>query len=310
MVFEYLSYEDQYMSIIGDIVVNAKECKNERTGAVTRRLPNRVISVDLQQEFPVLRSKKVYWKSAIEEILWIMKDQSNNIKDLRPHIWDQWADENGSIGNAYGAQVAKEVRVVQNGELKIYDNQVEYVLDTLKEDPSDRRGVINLWDCEDLSDMRLTPCCFASVFNIIDGKLNCTLTQRSGDFPVGVPFNTTQYAALTVLFARHLGVEPGIITHVISDAHIYEDQMDGVKTMVKNYIAMNNDYVSTDINLARAVRDVAERGITDNQIDEIRKSKPKLIIKSDKTSFWDADINTMEMVDYKSFPEIKFNVTK
>ena len=309
MVFEYLSYEDQYMRIIADIM-NAKECKNERTGAITRRLPNRVISVDLQKEFPVLRSKRVYWKSAIEEILWIMRDQSNNIKDLRPHIWDQWADENGCIGNAYGAQVAKEVRVMQNGELKVYDNQVKYVLDTLKEDPSDRRCAINLWDCEDLADMRLTPCCFASVFNIIDGKLNCTLTQRSGDFPVGVPFNTTQYAALTVLFARHLGVEPGLVTHVITDAHIYEDQMDGVNEMIKNYISMNEECFMDFANLKMATDDVKKRGITKEQIEEIKNSRPRLVINSDKTSFWDADINTMEMADYKSFPEIKFNVTK
>lgn len=297
-----MNYEEQYMNILAEIC-NQEPTKNKRTGANVYRIPTRVMQIDLGKEFPILKSKKVFWKSAIEEILWIMRDQSNNIKDLRPHIWDDWADENGYIGRAYGYQVKRNVVVNQNGQTLIYPNQVAYVLDTLKKDPTDRRCVIDLWNVSELAHMNLTPCCYSSVFNIIDGKLNCTLNQRSGDFPVGVPFNTTQYAALTILFARHIGVEPGILTHVISDCHVYEDQIDGVSEMSKNYLAVRDEYFKNMIFFN-------EEKYPDEFIEEIKNSNPKLVIDSDKTSFWDADINTIRVEDYKSFPEIKFNVTK
>ena len=220
----YISYEEQYCTILKNIMENGSEEINERTAVKTKRLPNQIIKVDLQKEFPILRSRQVFWKSAIEEILWIMQKQSNNIHDLHSHIWDKWASEDGSIGKSYGYQVAKPVNTVQNGEFVRYSDQVHYVLETLKKDSSDRRCVINLWDCEELANMNLNPCCFSSVWNLDGGKLNCLLTQRSGDYPVGVVFNTTQYAALTYLFAAHLGVEPGSLLHVIADAHVYKNQ--------------------------------------------------------------------------------------
>jgi len=262
------AYEKQYMDILKDIRDNGFEQKNERTGVATRRIPHAVICVDLQKEFPILKKKQVFWKSAIEEILWTMQKQSNNIKDLRPHIWDQWADENGSIGKAYGYQV------------KMF-KQVDYVLDRLAKDSSDRRAVIDLWNAHDLAEMNLVPCCYTSVWNIINGKLNCLLTQRSADFPVGVPFNTTQYAALTHLFARHLGVVPGQLTHVMADAHIYVNQLDGVNEMIRRF-------EESPINTAEPCQ---------------------LVINSDEIDFYKQDIANITVKNYAHMGKIDFPVT-
>ena len=227
------NYEKQYIDIIRNTYYHGVRQLNRRTGVVTFCIPNATITVDLQKEFPILKSKFVAWKTAIREILWIMQKQSNNINDLQGHIWDSWADETGSIGKAYGYQVAKPVTI--NG--KTYDSQVHYVLETLREDPSSRRAVINLWDVNDLGEMNLTPCCYSSIWSILNGKLNCTLVQRSCDLLVGVPFNTTQYAALTILFARDLGVEPGQLFHSMTNCHIYyyDSHIEGLNKMYDNY---------------------------------------------------------------------------
>lgn len=217
------SYEEQYFDGLSKILNDGVVCVSGRQSdsgneVRTKRTWGVSFTVDLREEFPLLKSKHVAVKSAIREILWIMKKQSNNIHDLRPHIWDKWADEDGSIGKSYGYQVGH----VTKHNNWIYNNQVDYVLRLLEKDPSSRHGVIDLWRCDELSEMNLVPCCYTSHFAILDGRLCCMLTQRSGDYLIGVPFNTAQYAFLTIAFARHLGVEPGILIHNISDAHIYE----------------------------------------------------------------------------------------
>lgn len=272
------NYEKQYMNTLMTALEHGTEDLNKRTGVVTYRLPAAQFSVDLQKEVPILKSKKVFWKSAVEEILWIMQKQSNNTKDLRPKIWDQWADEDGSINKSYGYQVAKSVTI--SG--KTYKSQVHYVLETLEADPSSRRCVIDLWNVEDLNEMNLTPCCYSSVWNVIDGKLNCMLVQRSADMPVGVPFDTVQYAVLTHLFARHLGVEPGLLTHCMADTHIYKNQVEGVEKMIENY-SMLMAYSETI-------------------------KKPKIVIKESVKSFWDVTIDDIDIVDYEPKQKIDFEV--
>lgn len=210
-------YEKQYMTALKDIYENGFEQLNERTGVVTKRVGTKIFQLDMAKETPLLISKKVGVKTAIKEILWIMQKQSNNINDLDAHIWDSWADEDGSIGKAYGFQVNKPVTI--GG--KTYDSQVHYVLESLSADSSNRRAIIDLWNVDDLADMNLVPCCFSSVWTVVDNKLHCTLTQRSADFILGVPFNTAQYGFLLLAFARHLGVEPGYLTHIMCDSHMY-----------------------------------------------------------------------------------------
>lgn len=229
-------YEKQYMELGKNIYNHGYIDGNCRQGIPTKRLPNKCFELDnIEEEAPILQSKAVQWKSAIQEILWIMQARSNNIHDLKPHIWDKWADENGSIGKSYGYQVGGRVRTEQNGEQVVYDNQVQYVLDTLEKTPTDRRCLITLWNREELSEMSLNPCCHTTTWNLDGGKLNCLLDQRSGDFPVGVPFNTFQYSALMMMFAKSLNVPCGSLLHVIADAHIYSNQMEGFEEQIANY---------------------------------------------------------------------------
>ena len=239
------NYEKQYMSILKDIYENGYEDGvNERTGKSTKRLPGKIIQVDVEKELPVLKSKFVASRTALKEILWIWQKQSNNIKDLDAHIWDAWADKDGSIGKAYGYQIAQGMEFYTDTLHKseethrFYNNQAEYVLKYLKEIPNGRQCVVTLWNKDQIKDMNLVPCCHTTTWNLDGGRLNLVLDQRSGDFPYGVPFNTTQYAELMILFARDLGVKPGILTHVIADAHIYDNQMDGVSLQLKYYDLM------------------------------------------------------------------------
>lgn len=272
-----MSYESQYIGNLSDILRFGWMEKNERTGIVTRRLPATQIHIDLEKEFPILLSKKVFWKSAADEILWIMQKQSNRTSELNSHIWDSWTGEDGTIGKSYGYQVGQEVK--RGGA--VYDNQVQYVLETLKKDPSNRQCVIDMWNVSELGEMNLVPCTYSSVWNITGGRLNCMLVQRSADYPVGVPFDTTQYAILTHLFARHLGVKPGILTHVMADSHIYENQIPGVRKQLEQY----------------------------KNLETIEPQHPKLIFKEDApTNFWQVKPEDMTIDDYNPMPAIKYEV--
>lgn len=275
------SYESQYMSNLNAIYVHGVKEKNERTGIETRRLPSTQIIVDLEKEFPILLSKKVNWKTAVDEILWIMQKQSNRTSELNSHIWDNWTGEDGTIGKSYGYQVGQKVK--RDG--LIYDNQVNYILETLKKDPSNRQCVIDMWNVSELGEMNLVPCVYSSIWDIIDGRLNCMVVQRSADYPVGVPFDTTSYAVLTHLFARHLGVRPGRLTHVMADSHIYENQIEGVQTQFQRYY-----YDLLD--------------------DEKRmKLQPKFIFKEGAPkNFWQIKINDIDVINYDPLPAIKYEV--
>lgn len=229
-------FETQYMKALSDIYKHGYEDgKNERTGKCTKRLPGIVFRIDVEKEFPILKSKFVAGKTALREILWIFKDQSNNIHDLNAKIWDEWADENGCIGKSYGYQMKNPISIYTDPvhktpeSFRSYKNQTEFILEYLREFPTGRWAVSTLWNTSDLAGMNLVPCCYSAVWNLDGGRLNCMLCQRSGDMPYGVPFDTTQYAELMILFAKDLGVKPGILTHTIADAHIYENQMDGVE---------------------------------------------------------------------------------
>lgn len=264
-----MRYERQYIENLTNIMANGKREKNQRTGVETLRLPATQIIVDLEKEFPILQSKRVFWKSAVDEILWIMQKHSNVTAELKSKIWDAWTGEDGTIGKSYGYQIGQET--------KGYSNQVEYVLETLKKDPSNRQCVINMWNVSELNEMNLVPCVYSSVWNIIDGRLNCMLVQRSADYPVGVPFDTTQYAVLVHLFARHLGVHPGILTHVMADSHIYANQLDGVKKQLEQYEKL------------------------------IVLDSPKLEITGSR-NFWEVKLEDIDIVDYDPMPAIKYEV--
>jgi len=189
---------------------------------------------DLEKEFPMitLRNNTNTVKRAIDEILWIWQKKSNNIKDLNSHIWDQWADENGSIGKAYGYQFAKKYQFKTKEGIKEMD-QVDYLLYLLNNDPASRRIMTNLFNHEELKDMNLEPCAFGTQWLVKDGKLHLILNQRSQDMLAANGWNTMQYAALVHMFAQVAGLKPGTLTHNIGDCHIYDRHIPLIKQLME-----------------------------------------------------------------------------
>ena len=172
---------------------------------------------NLAEEFPIMTLRRTALKSATDEILWIWQQKSNNIHDLRGHIWDSWADENGSIGKAYGYQLAVKHQYPE-GEM----DQVDRVLYDLKHNPASRRILTNIYNFEDLHEMNLYPCAYSMTFNVSGHTLNAILNQRSQDMLTANNWNVVQYAVLLHMIAQVCGMEVGELVHVIADAHIYD----------------------------------------------------------------------------------------
>ncbi|MBE7016076.1 MAG: thymidylate synthase [Ruminococcaceae bacterium] len=183
---------------------------------------------DLEKEFPILTLRRTYWKSALNELLWIWQKKSNNVNDLKSHIWDQWADEAGSIGKAYGYQLGIKHKY-REGEF----DQVDRVLFDLKNNPNSRRIMTNIYNHQDLSEMNLYPCAYSMTFSVKDGKLNGLLNQRSNDFLTANNWNVVQYALLVHLFAKVTGLGVGEFVHVIADAHIYDRHVPIIEELIK-----------------------------------------------------------------------------
>ena len=183
---------------------------------------------DLREEFPILTLRRTYWKSAVDELLWIWQKKSNNVHELRTRVWDAWADENGSIGKAYGYQLGVKHHYPE-GDM----DQVDRVLWDLKHNPASRRIITNLYNHADLSEMALYPCAYSMTFNVSGNTLNAILNQRSQDMLTANNWNTCQYAMLTMMMAQVAGLEPGEFVHVIADCHIYDRHVDLVREMIE-----------------------------------------------------------------------------
>ena len=184
---------------------------------------------DLSEEFPILTIRRTYWKSAIDELLWIWQKKSNNVHELKSHVWDAWADETGSIGKAYGYQLGVKHRYPE-GEM----DQVDRVLFDLRHNPASRRIMTNIYNHADLSEMALYPCAYSMTFNVTGNRLNAILNQRSQDMLTANNWNVVQYAALTCMLAQVSGLEPGEFMHVIADAHIYDRHVPLVQEIIAN----------------------------------------------------------------------------
>mgnify|MGYP003321505194 CR=1 FL=1 len=184
---------------------------------------------NLAEEFPILTIRRIYWKSAIDELLWIWQAKSNNVNDLRTRVWDAWADESGSIGKAYGYQLGVKHHY-KEGDM----DQVERVLYDLRHNPASRRIMTNLYNHADLSEMALYPCAYSMTFNVSGNRLNAILNQRSQDMLAANNWNVVQYAVLTHMMAQVSGLEAGELVHVIADAHIYDRHIPTVKKMLAN----------------------------------------------------------------------------
>ena len=221
---------------------------------------------DLSKEFPILTLRPTYLKSAIDEILWIWQKKSNNIKDLKSHIWDSWADEDGSIGKAYGYQMSVKHHYPE-GDF----DQVDRVLYDLKHNPYSRRIMTNIYVHQDLSQMNLYPCAYSMTFNVTGNKLNAVLNQRSQDVLAANNWNVVQYSALLLMFAQVSGFEPGELVHVIADAHIYDRHIPVIKEMIER-----------------------------PQFDA-----PKLIINRDVKNFYDFTVDDFVLENYQAGEQIK-----
>lgn len=189
---------------------------------------------DVEKEFPMitLRNNTKTVINSIDEILWIWQKKSNNVHELNSHIWDQWADENGTIGKAYGYQLGKKYSFKTKEGIKEMD-QVDYLLYLLNNDPSSRRMMTNLFNHEELKDMNLEPCAFGTQWLVKEGKLHLILNQRSQDMLTANGWNTMQYAALQCMFAQCAGLKVGTLTHNIGDCHIYDRHIPLVKQLLE-----------------------------------------------------------------------------
>lgn len=184
---------------------------------------------NLSEEFPILTIRRTYWKSAIDELLWIWQAKSNNVNELRTRVWDAWADESGSIGKAYGYQLGVKHHYPE-GDM----DQVDKVLWDLKHNPASRRIITNIYNHADLSEMALYPCAYSMTFNVSGNKLNAILNQRSQDMLAANNWNVVQYSVLTCMIAQVSGLEPGEFVHVIADAHIYDRHVPLIEEIIKN----------------------------------------------------------------------------
>ena len=258
-------------------------CSSEGTGVRTRwedGTEANYISIvgvsnryDVGKEFPMitLRNNTNTVKKAIDEILWIWQKKSNKIADLDSHIWDQWAGEDGTIGKAYGYQMSRKYKFKTKEGIKEMD-QVDFVLYLLKNDPASRRILTNIFVHDELKDMNLEPCAFATQWLVKGGKLHVILNQRSQDMLTANGWNTMQYAALLCMFAQVTGLEVGTLTHNIGDCHIYDRHIPLVKKLLE----------------AKAM-DVS----------------PKLIINNPTKNFYDFKVEDFEIQGYDYNKDIK-----
>ena len=230
------SADTAFISTCRNIIDNGTWVKDERvrpkwedgTPAFTKKVFGVVNRYDLSKEFPLLTIRPISLKAAVDEILWIWQKKSNNVHDLGSHIWDAWADENGSIGKAYGYQMGVKHKY-KEGEFDMVDR----VLYDLKNNPCSRRILTNIYNFADLHEMALYPCAYSMTFNVTDGKLCAILNQRSQDMLTANAWNVAQYAALVYMFAQVSNLEPGEFVHVIADCHIYDRHIPIVEELIK-----------------------------------------------------------------------------
>lgn len=213
---------------VWDTDLNVRPKWEDGTPAHTVKLFGVVNRYDLKKEFPIMTLRRTYWKSCIDELLWIWQKKSNNVNDFNGHIWDSWADETGSIGKAYGYQLGQK-HVYPEGEF----DQVDRVLYLLKNEPASRRILTSMYNFTDLHEMHLYPCAYSMTFNVSGNKLNAILNQRSQDMLTANNWNVVQYAVLLHMFAQVSGLEPGELVHVIADCHIYDRHVEAVEKMIQ-----------------------------------------------------------------------------
>jgi thymidylate synthase len=214
----------QYLDLLEHIKNNGVY-KTDRTGTGTISIFGYQMRFDLQQGFPCITTKKLHLRSIIYELLWFLKGDTNikYLKDNGVSMWDDWADEDGNLGNIYGHQW-RSWPTTDGREI----DQIENLIKSLKNNPDSRRHIVSAWNVADLDNMALPPCHALFQFYVADGKLSCQLYQRSADVFLGVPFNIASYALLTMMLAQVCGYKYGDFIHTLGDVHIYKNHLEQV----------------------------------------------------------------------------------
>ena len=266
--------DDLFINMCKDIIDNGYSTEGEKvrpkwedgTYAYTIKRFGVVNRYDLSKEFPAITLRKTYVKSAVDELLWIWQKKSNNVHDLKSHIWDSWADDDGSIGKAYGYQLGVKHKY-KEGMM----DQVDRLIYDLKNNPYSRRMLTNIYVHQDLSEMNLYPCAYSMTFNVTGDRLNAILNQRSQDVLAANNRNVVQYAVLVHMLAQVTGFKPGELVHVIADAHIYDRHIPIVKELITRptYPA------------------------------------PKFYMNPDVKDFYDFTLDDFRIEDYETGPQIK-----
>ena len=215
---------------VSDEGMNVRPHWEDGTPAYTRKIFGVVNRYNLAEEFPIMTLRRTFWKSAVDEMLWIWQKKSNRVCDLGSHVWDEWAGEDGTIGKAYGYQLGKKYQFNPGQEPM---DQVDRVIYDLKNNPASRRILTNIYNFEDLHEMNLYPCAYSMTFNVTGNKLNAILNQRSQDMLAANNWNVVQYSVLTHMMAQVAGLEVGEFVHVIADCHIYDRHIPAVKAMLE-----------------------------------------------------------------------------
>ncbi len=268
------------------LVLEQGTLKKSRTGVDTISYFGAQYKVDLSKGFPLLTTKEVNWSAVLRELLWYLSGE-DHIRNLRKHtrIWDAWADEEGNIETAYGRYWRRFPSPYKDkdGNWQVREvDQIQYVIDTLKREPTSRRMVVTAWEPGNAETSKLPPCHYSFVFNVQDEKLNCHLSQRSGDIAVGIPFNLAAYAALTQMIAQEVGLGLGWFGHTIVDAHVY--------TACPDSGMAEYDHVT---------------GLRE-QLKREPRPLPKLVIA--KKPFNELKFEDFQLLDYHPHPKIKFKV--
>ncbi len=215
-----------YLELVQHILDNG-ERKDDRTGTGTLSVFGAQVKYDLRNGFPLLTTKKVLFSAVVRELLWFLKGSTNIHEGLTEHtpIWDAWADEDGNLGPIYGHQW-------RNWGGQGID-QIARVIEQIKTTPDSRRMIVSAWNVSDLEEMALPPCHAFFQFYVCNGRLDCQLYQRSADVALGVPFNIASYALLMIMIAQETGLEPGIFTHTMGDAHVYLNHVEGLQKQLE-----------------------------------------------------------------------------
>lgn len=260
----------QYLEMCQYILENGVD-KEDRTGTGTRSIFGHQLRFNLQDGFPLMTTKKVYWKGVAYELLWFLKGDTNikYLNDNDVHIWDEWADENGDLGNVYGHQW----RSWEGREGTI--DQISQVIEQIKENPHSRRLIVNAWNVGDLDKMALPPCHLLFQFYVAEGKLSCQLYQRSCDTFLGVPFNIASYSLLTHMIAHVVGLEVGDFVWTGGDVHIYQNHFDQIK----------------------------------EQLSREPRPLPQIKINKDTDNIFEIDFEDIELIGYDPHPTIKGEVS-